>query len=88
MQTQHEKTVHDSAYQFLVVTLRASRREANITQTGLALELGMDQSYVSKYERAERRLDVVEVRAICRALKIDWADFLGKFDKELRKRGL
>ena len=88
MQTQSEKTVHDSAYQFLVEALRASRRQANVTQTDLALELGMDQSYVSKYERAERRLDVVEVWAICQALKIDWADFMGKFDKVLRKRGL
>lgn len=42
-----------------------------MTQTALAQMLGKPQSYVSKYESGERRLDVVEFVDICKALDID-----------------
>jgi len=47
------------------------RREAALTQTELAKRLGKPQSYVAKYEGGERRLDVVEFLAVCRALDVD-----------------
>jgi transcriptional regulator with XRE-family HTH domain len=53
----------------------------------LAERLGADQSYISKYERGERRIDVVELRAICGALGIELADFVRDFDRRLRDRG-
>lgn len=87
MPTPRPKTIHDNAYQVLVDCLRRARLAANITQVDLAKQLGTDQSYVSKYERAERRLDVIEVRAICQALSIDFPDFVSSFEKSLRKRG-
>lgn len=37
----------------------------------MANRLNRLQSFVSKYERGERRLDVVEFIAICRVLEID-----------------
>ncbi len=82
------KTIHDDAYQILIDCLREARQAASITQVDIARELGTDQSYVSKYERAERRLDVIEVRAICVALGITFPDFIISFEKALKKKGL
>jgi transcriptional regulator with XRE-family HTH domain len=88
MSALRHKTIHDDAYQVLVECLRRARQEANITQVELANQLGADQSYVSKYERSERRLDIIEVRTICRVLKVDLLDFVTTFEKGLKKRGL
>lgn len=48
-----------------------ARTKANITQSDLAKKLKKPQSFVSKYENGERRLDVVEFIAVCKALGID-----------------
>jgi transcriptional regulator with XRE-family HTH domain len=82
------KTIHDAVYQVLVDCLRAARQAADTTQVELANRLGTDQSYVSKYERAERRLDIIELRSICMALSIDFTAFVGSFEEQLRKQGL
>lgn len=47
-----------------------ARREAGITQMELSRALGKPQSFVSKYESGERRLDVIEFITICEALGI------------------
>ena len=82
------KSIHDRSYQVLVECLRAARRAADITQVELAAKLGADQSYVSKYERSERRVDVIEVRAVCRALNLDLATFIDSFEAALKRNGL
>jgi len=81
-------SLHEASYQLLLERIRSVRRAADVTQTDLAEKLGTDQSFVSKYERGERRLDVVELRAICLALGIDFVGFLSDFEKALRDRGL
>ncbi|EAZ90459.1 transcriptional regulator, XRE family protein [Crocosphaera chwakensis CCY0110] len=48
-----------------------ARQSANLTQTELSKRLNKPQSYVSKYERGERRLDVIEFLEVCNALNID-----------------
>lgn len=65
--------------------LRESRVAAGLTQTKLAKKLGQPQSFVSKYESGERRLDLVELRDICRALKVSLTRFVEKFDKSARQ---
>jgi len=82
------KTIHDSTYQVLVECLRTARQNAGVTQIDLAASLSVDQSYISKYERAERRLDVIELRDICRALNLDFLEFIASFEQELKQRGL
>lgn len=46
-------------------SLKAIRTKAGLSQTELAVKLNKPQSYVSKYESGERKLDYLEVRAIC-----------------------
>jgi transcriptional regulator with XRE-family HTH domain len=59
-----------------------ARKSAGLTQVGLAERLRRPQSFVSKYERGERKLDVIEFCAVCRALGVDPVAFLQQFCSE------
>jgi len=61
--------------------LRRLRTEAGLTQTELARRLGRPQSYVSKYEAGERRLDFLELREVCGALGTPMDEFLRRFEE-------
>lgn len=63
-------------YARLCTVLTEGRQAAGLTQTALAEKLGRPQSYVSKYERAERRLDVIEMIQIARVLGLDPQDIV------------
>jgi len=63
--------------------LRAVRSESGLTQAAVAQRLEVPQSFVSKYESGERRLDLVELRQICRALGISLGDFVRRFEKDV-----
>jgi transcriptional regulator with XRE-family HTH domain len=55
--------------------LRNLRSEAGLTQKDLAVRLGEPQSYISKYESGERRLDFLEIRHLCKQFGISVSDF-------------
>ena len=63
--------------------LREVRAEAGLTQAELADKLGVPQSVVSKYESGERRLDILELREICRGLDLSLLDFVRQLEKEI-----
>lgn len=54
-------TVHSARYKEFLKRLRAARVDANLTQIDVARALRKPQSYVSKCESGERRVDVVEL---------------------------
>ena len=56
-----------------------ARKSAGLTQVDLALRLKRPQSFVSKYERGERRLDLVEFGEVAEAIGINPVKFLSKF---------
>jgi transcriptional regulator with XRE-family HTH domain len=60
--------LHDLEYRVLVEHLTAIRRRIGMTQAELAQRLARPQSYVSKVERFERRLDIGEWRRMALAL--------------------
>jgi transcriptional regulator with XRE-family HTH domain len=62
--------------------LVAARKKAGLTQAELSSRLNRPQSFVSKYERGERRLDVVEFREVACALGVDPVQFLAKLYRE------
>lgn len=62
------KSIHSPGHERLVALLRELRQEAGLTQTELAERLGVNQTFVSKYELGERRLDLVQLTEVCRAL--------------------
>jgi transcriptional regulator with XRE-family HTH domain len=63
-----EKSIWSAEYQQLCVLLRELRREAGLTQVAVAERLDVPQSFVSKYESGERRLDVIELRHVADVL--------------------
>lgn len=64
------KSIHDQRYIETVALLRRARESTGITQRELARRLGRPQSYVSKVETCERRLDYVELLELCRAIGV------------------
>ena len=56
------------------------RTEKAVRQRDLADRLGVPQSYVSKYESGERRLDIGELIQICRALNTPLRDFIARLE--------
>lgn len=63
----------------LAAMLRHARLEANLTQSQLAEALGQSQSYVSKYESGEQRLDLTELEAICNAVGVTLLDLVERY---------
>ena len=60
------KSIHKTRYQILLALLLEARTAAGMTQKELAAKLGRQQSFVSKTENGERRLDVIEFMDVCR----------------------
>ena len=62
-----------------------ARTEVGLTQAELAKEIGWSQTDISKVERSERRIDVIEFLQFAKALGIDAQDFLRQLQgKQLR----
>lgn len=74
------KSIHNKAYQQLLELLRSKRVENGITQEELAHRLGVRQGIVSKIETHERRLDIIELRDICKAIGISFPEFIKQLD--------
>lgn len=62
--------------------VRQMRIDAGLRQADLADRLGEPQSFVSRYESGERRLDVLELRKICRVLGVQLVDFIKRLEDE------
>ena len=69
-------TVHSSAYRKFLKELRRARLEAGLTQAQVARALRVHQSWVSKSESGERRVDVVELGRLARVYGREVGDFL------------
>jgi transcriptional regulator with XRE-family HTH domain len=70
----------------LLNLLRSIRVEAHLRQVDMAHVLRMPQSFVSKYESGERRLDLLELRQVCDAAGITLKAFVARLERELRVR--
>jgi transcriptional regulator with XRE-family HTH domain len=64
-------SVHTGRYQRLCWLLVEARKSKGLSQESLAQILGRVQTFVSKYERGERRLDLVEFLDVAAALGLD-----------------
>ncbi|MFN3465091.1 MAG: helix-turn-helix domain-containing protein [Terricaulis sp.] len=79
------RSVFTDAYAAFRDTLVAVRKDAGVTQVELAERLGKPQQFISKIENGDRRVDLVEFVAVCRALRINpkdaFAAVLGRMPK-------
>lgn len=65
--------------------LKKFRTDSNLKQSELAEILNQSQSFVSKYESGERRLDLLELWQICQALNITLTEFVTEFERQLNE---
>jgi transcriptional regulator with XRE-family HTH domain len=64
-------SIHSENYRMLLVMIRDLRTDAGLSQTEVATRLGRPQSWVSKVEVGERRIDVEELSQLCEAIGAD-----------------
>lgn len=79
------KTSYTQADDVFREFLKETRVAKNLTQADVAASLGLPQSYVSKYESGERRLDFVETVLVCEALGMRIEDFAVAYSAKLAK---
>ncbi len=65
------KAQHDPAYRHIPPMLRAMRERAGLTQRAIGQRLRKPQSWVYNCETANRRVDVMEYIAWCRACDVE-----------------
>ena len=65
--------------------LTSLRNELGLRQVDLAQKLGRPQSFVSKYESGERRLDLLEINEICIALHVSLSEVVARVEQELNE---
>ena len=65
------KSLHTRQHRLLIEALKEARKSAGLRQAQIAKRLGVHQSFVAKYEKGERRIDVVEFLTIATALDAD-----------------
>lgn len=78
------KTLYSRHNEIFLTMLRGIRTARRLRQADLADRLGRGQGLVSKVERGERRLDVIELRDWLNALDTDFIGFASSLDAELR----
>lgn len=67
--------------------LKSVREEKGMLQREVADRLGTPQSFVSKYESGERRIDLPELRRICGVLELSFEHLLVRFENMLESVG-
>jgi transcriptional regulator with XRE-family HTH domain len=75
------RSVFTDDYRLFLRLLVDGRKRAGLTQAELASALARPQSYVSKFERGERRIDVVEFLDITAALGTDPANLVRRLQR-------
>ena len=81
-----EKSVHTAEYRTFLAMLREARQAAGVTQVELAARLRKSQSFVSKVEVGETRVDVIQLRTILAALGTSLREFVTQLDARLDRR--
>ncbi len=79
-------SLHSHQYNIFRALLIAARHESGLTQTQIAEQLNKPQSFISKYERGERRLDFAEFIELAGILGIDIALFVDAYQSALASK--
>lgn len=77
------KTIYRFEHDVLLSLLKKHRKKAGLTQVECSKALERPQSFMSDVETGSRRLDVVQLRDLCKVLGIDLQDFIAEFEKSL-----
>jgi hypothetical protein len=78
-QNQSISSIHDPDYRRIVDALISLREKAKLSQKAIAQEIGLTQPDVSKIERCERRIDILEALRWVRASNTEPSEFFAQF---------
>jgi len=78
-------SLHSHHYQIFRHLLVTAREKSGLTQIAIADRLGKPQSFISKYERGERRIDFAEFMELADILNIDITDFVSSYQSTISK---
>lgn len=78
-----QKSIHAREYHKVISLIREYREKKNLTQKELADKIGTDQTFISKIEIGERRVDVIELRIICLALDVSLIEFINHLESTI-----
>ncbi|GIW62206.1 MAG: hypothetical protein KatS3mg090_0032 [Patescibacteria group bacterium] len=73
-----DKAIYAKDHKFLVHQLKKARKAVGLDQKKVAKLLGRSQSYVSKIESGQRRIDIVQLKEFARIYKKDLDYFIKK----------
>ena len=81
-----QKSIYSKSYDLFLRSLRNARVESGLSQKDVAHRMARTQSFVSKCERGERRIDIIELRSFCDAIGLGLSNFVIALEKELAKK--
>ena len=77
------KTIYRPEHTVLLSLLKKHRKAAGLTQVQCSKALSRPQSFMSDVESGTRRLDIVQLRDLCKVLGIDLQDLITEFEGAL-----
>lgn len=80
-----KKTLNKKEHKIFLELLYHFRLNSGLRQSDLAAKLKTPQSFISKIERGERRIDLIELREILLALGSTLKEFISEFEKALNE---
>ena len=72
------KSIFSNEHKLIVNRLKLARKAACLEQEQVATLIGKTQSYVSKIESGQRRIDIVQLKEFAKIYKKDITYFLPK----------
>lgn len=78
-----EKSIASDGYRKFLELFRETREKSGLTQIELAERIDEGQSFISKCERGERRIDIIELFNFCRAMEIEFDSFVRALHRRL-----
>ena len=78
-----KKSIYKNENNILIDLLYSLRLKARLKQSELAQRIGVPQSFISKIENGQRRIDIIELNKICKIFGITLTEFIQQFEERI-----